>query len=158
MLKPAGAGAYRADTRARCSTCTAPITANDGVFAPSGELQCRVCSNTALVQRTSAAVAAETYDRGIASPGWAHARWLLLPGAALCAICVLQLLHHWANPRSCSEMGCVGLILVPWLGLAVTGPTTFAAALVAPGQDRAKIVLGGLGLIMVMTLTCAAPL
>ncbi len=149
---------YRADERARCITCGQALVTSESVYSPSGELWCRRCSNTALVARTSAAVAEETYDRGTAGARAGAGRPWLVPGAIFTLLCGLQLAEHWASGAGCSEMSCIGLVLLPWIGMLVTAPTAFIGTLLAPPRDRHKVLLAGLAMMGIMLGTCVAPL
>jgi len=132
---------------------------SEGQFAKSGELLCRVCANTMMIAETSQHLALS------GAPAWAPDRpdsrsgyWALAPIAFFTLASLLQLLEHFVSPSSCSELGCIGLVLVPMLGIAISLPCAIVAVMKVPAAARRRVAFAAFGAMLLLLGTCVAPI
>jgi len=154
---------YRTDERTRCLACNQALAPEAAVYSTEGELQCRLCFNAALVARDSSLVSRAAARRqppqagalGERTPGSRTGHWWLLPGAVTSLLCMAQLIEHWASGDGCSELSCIGLLLLPLASLAIGCPTALIALFVVDSRDRARVATAGLAMVLVALGTCA---
>ena len=149
---------YRTDSREQCRTCRAPLAAGEGVFTKNGDLLCRNCHSRVVVHETAQRIAES------AAPAWAPDRpqttsgyLALLPVAGFMLWCLLQLASHLGGGgKSCSELGCLDLVLVPMLGIVVSIPCAIFAVMRVPADARRRVAFAAFGATLAMLGSCIA--
>ncbi len=136
---------YRADDRDRCVRCDTPVTPGEVFFSHAGDGLCRPCSSLATIAETRARLQADHHEPRIERPrsrARAVAAYLLLaPIAAVGPWSAVAAIDFWLSPRSCSELACIDLLLVPLLGLVVGGPCALTAVFVARHERRPTVAI-----------------
>ncbi|NUP05324.1 MAG: hypothetical protein HOW73_04600 [Polyangiaceae bacterium] len=150
---------YRTDDRPHCSRCTTALAQEDAFFSTSGQLLCRICANVAQLAETERRIEIDAAPLLVPGRAWnKRGYWALAPTVLVTVGCVVQLLEHLVTGGSCSELACLGLVLLPWFGMALSIPCGVAAVLLVPERHRLRVALISVGAFALMLGTCAAPL
>lgn len=146
--------AYRTDRRPVCAGCSNPLADGEGVYDAEGRLGCRRCAG-----RIAAREATQLITRDVASrerKPMSTPELLLVPGLVLLLVSIAMRVDHELGNGSCSELGCIGILLACMGGIAVTFGGAVLAVVLAPVQRRSRVLLVGFGTLVLLFGTCAS--